>query len=211
MKNYIAVAVALGVIGLIFFFKPPSQELPAGAPEPTGINFPSFSPSLPIIELPGIGNSAIGQEAFSVFRRYIGFAGERNIAGLSSLSYSLSPACRSALEGGDQEQIDECNRLMDSVYFFAEGFKEEDFKHVYYDDRQVVMLTDFFLPKGAPAEADSSSASLFFIRTDEGLKLLGIQFCSRKATATGHCVETDPAKRDKNQNGWWDHIESLFR
>lgn len=204
MKKYIGIGAALAVIGLVFFMSPSGIEIPQG--DSGGLTLPplSFSPANLNLSLPGINEPSVAENAFAVFSQYRAFARDLNIEGIKSLSHQISPAC------SDPARIKECENLMASVYYFTQDFKEEDFKHVYFDDRQIVMFTDF-LPNEESPDAEPIRYVLFFTRSSGSPKLLGIKFCLPDDTNPQECFETDPAKRDADNNGWWDQVESFFR
>ncbi len=100
---------------------------------------------------------------------------------------------------------------MDNVHYFGQIFKEDDFNHVFYDNRQIVMFTDFISPRDAKLGTEPVRMVLFFTRTEEGTpKVLGMKFCSPEGDTSLNCFEADPNKRDSDQNGWWDQVEALF-
>jgi|SRR3989344_206616 len=133
-------------------------------------------------------------EAWQVFEKYLEFARTHNLEGVKSLSHQISATC------SDPLQTEECNALMDSVYAFAKNFRQSDFKYVQGDGRQIIMWTD------GPV-----TAILFFTKDTSGLpKVLGLRFCITNESGLDSCIETDPAKRDLDGNGWWDKVESLF-
>ena len=133
-------------------------------------------------------------KAWQVFENYLKFAKTHDLAGLRNLSYQISPTCN------DHTKEQECNALMDSVYFFASNFKISDFTHFMSDERQIVMYTD-----------GPTVAILFFTRDEAGTpKVLGMRFCFEDETVVGTCVDINLFKRDLNGNGWWDNVESLF-
>ena len=92
---------------------------------------------------------------------------------------------------------------MGGVYQFAKDFKEEYFTSTFYDDRQIVLITD--------NKASMVSVALVFTRDMNGnSKVLGIKWCVPEKDNQNICVETDPTKRDLDNNGWWDDVEALF-
>lgn len=204
MEKYISVALAVSVVALALLVS--SGGFPISTDKSSGLSLPalSFSPSKLHLDLPGLNKSDVGREAFAVFRDYREFARTGDIEGIKSLSHQISPAC------SDPERREECERLMASVYYFTQDFKEEDFKHIYFDDRQLVMLTDF-LPSAESPDREPIRSALFFTRMEGGPKLLGIKFCLPNEERPGECFETDPGKRDQDKNGWWDQVESFFR
>ncbi|MEX2013604.1 MAG: hypothetical protein WD897_01670 [Parcubacteria group bacterium] len=133
-------------------------------------------------------------EAWQVFESYLVFLRTHNLAGVRSLSHQTSTACSDPTEG------EACLALMDNVYEIASPFKQSDFKHIQADERQIIMFTD------GPVVA-----MLYFTRDSSGVpKVLGLKFCLEDETGLESCVETDPSRRDLDNNGWWDSVESLF-
>lgn len=150
---------------------------------------------LPALKVPTIDNATVSEEAWTVFQKYLGYAKAHDLAGLVSLSHQLSQIC------DDPERRNECFALMDNVYEVASPFQQEEFKHVQFDGRQIIMSTD------GPVVA-----ILYFTRDGSGSpKMLGIGFCLEDGTSEDPCVETDPNKRDTDKNGWWDAVEALFK
>lgn len=134
------------------------------------------------------------REAWTTFENYLAFARTHNLSDIKSLSYQISATC------SDPSKEKACFALMDSVYAIASPFELTDFKHIQADERQIIMYTD-----------GPTVAILYFIRDEHGApKVLGMRFCLEDKTTTGKCVETDPSQRDRNGNGWWDSVESLF-
>ena len=132
-------------------------------------------------------------EAWQVFENYLEFARAHNLDGVKSLSYQISATCQ------DLAREAECLTLMDSVYAFGNALKKEDFSHVNYDNRQVILFTD------AP-----NVAILYFTRDEKGvLKILGLRFCFEDENAPGSCAR-NVARDDTDGDGWWDSTESLF-
>jgi len=134
------------------------------------------------------------REAWTTFQNYLEFARTHNLSGIRSLSHQISATC------SDLSREAECFALMDSVYAFTSTFKLNDFKHIQSDERQVIMFTD-----------GPTVVILYFTKDESGsLKVLGMRFCLEDESVPNICVETDPAKRDQDGNGWWDDVESLF-
>ncbi|KKQ83661.1 MAG: hypothetical protein UT07_C0001G0023 [Parcubacteria group bacterium GW2011_GWB1_38_8] len=150
----------------------------------------SLSPSLKITSG---GNVLLAQEAWVIFQSYLESARLHDLPSLKKLSYQLSDTCK------DESRKEECFALMDNVYNIASPFEASEFKNIQADGRQITLYTD------GPVVA-----ILFFVRDIDGTpKVLGLRFCSEEG-AQNSCVETDPIKRDLDDNGWWDSTESLF-
>jgi len=154
----------------------------------------SITTTLGISDLPRHEQGELEREAWQVFQNYLEFARTHNLAGIRSLSHQISSAC------SDPSKEGECFALMDSVYAIASPLKLSEFKYVQVDKRQIIMYTD------AP-----TVAILYFTKDDTGAtKMLGLRFCFEDKSALGSCVKTDSVKEDKDGDGWWDSVESLF-
>ena len=133
-------------------------------------------------------------EAWQVFQNYLEFARTHDLIGIESLSHQISATCF------DPSREKECLALMDNVYAIGSSLKASDFTNVQEDKRQIIMFTD------GPVVT-----TLYFTRKENGtLKVLGMRFCFEDETVSDSCVETNPVKRDQDNNGWWDSVESLF-
>ena len=206
MNKYIAVAVALVVVGLAFWgnLGLSSKEVPT---QSKILEFPSLGFSLDafnILKVPGYSDP-VGDEAFSVFSQYLVFAENHDREGIRTTNHQISEAC------ADESRREECYQNMDNFYRFTSHLKREDFTEVYADDRQVVLATDTMDMRDTPLRVSEGRAVLYFTRDSEGNpKMLGVKFCKPGEVFTADCFETDPQKRDLDGNGWWDQIEVLF-
>lgn len=201
MNKNIAVVVGIIVVLATFFILP---NLSTEERTDMG-NLSLFFPTLPsesAIKITTLENTSAGIEAWTAFEQYREYARTNNLPGLRSLSYQLSKAC------SEPVNVEECNTLMTSVYLFSKDFKQSDFHNVAYDDKQVVMSTDYLVLQGAE---EPMKTVLYFVRESGEPKLLGIRFCFGEAKLNETCVETDKVKRDQDNNGWWDDVEALFK
>lgn len=206
MNKSIGIIVALAVVGgaiLMSLGSGVTSNPQTGGLSMPNLNFAPFSLSLPNLNSLPMGNN-VGKESFDVFKRYLAYAGENNIEGVRSLSHQTSPAC------SDTTRREECEVLMSNLHNLSQVFHEDDFKHIVYDDRQVVMFTDFMSLQDRGMGRELVRIVLFFTRTEEGeSRVLGIKFCLEGATPED-CFQTDPEKRDLDGNGWWDQVEAQF-
>jgi hypothetical protein len=145
-------------------------------------------------------------ESWRTFMAYRKAAEEHNIPALSALSYQLSGDCKAALT--DATKSAPCYQLMDSLVFFTENFKEKDFSQVAYDDKQVVLATDYLQ---AATTSDPVKTVIYFVRGTSSQKVLGIRFCMGEEAPGNECVRTSPDTRDSDKDGWWDDVEALFK
>ncbi len=212
MKKHIAIAVSLAVVFGAFYgdtvlglFALDTSSLTKDpkvaemAPEGLSLEFVRPTLSLPAIVS---GESAVKDLAWKTFQDYRKFAEAHNLEGIKSLSYQISPTCL------DSTKLDECYALMDGVIFFTEEWKQSDFRNVAFDDKQVVLSTDFM--RSEP-EAVPIKVLLLFTQTKDGsLKLLSLKYCSGEDKPGNICFDTDPETRDADGDGWWDDLETVF-
>ncbi len=196
MKRNIAVMVALVVVLGAFFVYGNKFT----GPSSTGEN--SLFPTLSNAKLPSFENVFTTTAAWGVFQDYLKAAHRHDLITVKSLSYQLSETC------SNPEKKDDCNVLMDSVYLIASGFKQSDFTNVAYDDKQIIMSTDYM---DVGENAPKTKVVLLFVKSAQNNPLvLGIRFCYGDEGEGNLCVMTDPDKRDSDKDGWWDDIEVLF-
>ncbi len=215
MKKYIAVVVALIVVLFVLLpqgrswitenlanieFKPTNTATSTGSGSLSGF-------SVPVLTFGNIGATPVAIEAWSTFQKYLAAAKAHDIVAVKSLSYQISQVCQDTLEGDAEEDLKECVELMDSVVYFTQGFKQGDFVRVAYDDKQIVLATDYIK---MPDSEVAVKTVLYFVR-DGSPKVLGIRFCEGEESESGECVETSAEKRDSDKDGWWDDVEELFK
>ncbi len=207
-NTYIAVALGVAlVLGALFLpWKSyiPSFHLPTATSTPTGDATGGLSFAAPVLpSLTSLKDAPAIAQAWATFQNYIAAAKAHDLPTLSALSYQLSPACK------DPARREECYGLMDSVVFFTGDFKQSDFTHVAYDDRQSIITTDYIMLDGA---TDLIKTVFYFVRTSAlDTKFLGVRFCVGEETTQDQCINTDPATRDADQDGWWDDVEAMFK
>ncbi len=198
-KKTIAIIVALAAIVVLLLVGTSNKSWKGPAGPDTflsNLHFPSFG------NLPNAGDTFTVTAAWSTFQDYLKFAKNHDIEGVKSLSYQLSEVCANPATRAD------CETRMDSVYAIAHGFRLEDFKNVFYDEKQIILATDYM---DLGAGADPIKVVLYFVKDDKSQpKVLGIRFCFGTEDANHTCVITDPAKRDADNDGWWDDIEEFF-
>ena len=187
MKRYIAVAAALAVVAIFFYGD--ELNLPLIDNFELDINTASIDP--------------VGASAWRIFEQYRNYAKIGDLEGIKGISHQISDTC------SNPATLAECETLMQSVAIFTENMRGGDFKNVYYDERQIVMLTDPTMTADGGALAQTI---LFFTRTPAGEpKVLGMRFCFKGVIEENKsCFDSSPETRDKDGNGWWDAVESLF-
>ncbi len=211
MQKYLAIilAVIIAIVALLPQSRSWVAEHLAHLPEASSGSVATTSSSgLPLLTPVVFDNilaTPVGEEAWAAFVSYRTAAETHDIPALHALSYRLSGACRTALT--DSSKATPCYELMDSVSMITGPFKKSDFIRVAYDDKQIILATDY---EEVEPGSDPVKAVIYFVRQDTP-KILGIRFCVGKEGEGDECVETSPAKRDTNKNGWWDDVEALFR
>jgi hypothetical protein len=75
--------------------------------------------------------------SWGVFQSYAAAAKANDLNTLSKLVYKLGPICQ------DTSKRDECNQIMNGVYVIAGEWKEEDFKNIWWDKKQIILFTDW--------------------------------------------------------------------
>lgn len=200
----IAVAVALVVVFGVFFqnfYQPTSGESFVERMDSTPLSLNLIPPIFKNLTLSQGNLSGVGAEAWATFQDYLTAAKNNDLEMVKVLSYQISPAC------ADEARRAECNDLMQGVAVIGQSLEQSDFKNVAYDDKQIVLSTDYI---GGSNEAPSTKIALFFVRTTSGdPQVLSIKYCFTEESDLS-CVNTDTATRDANKNGWWDSVEALF-
>ena len=183
MQKYIAVAAGLAIFTFVFY-----KDL---------LNFPTLNLRQEV-SLP----QTVEDEAWRVFEDYREAAKAHDLEKIKTLSHQVSPAC------SDPARIDECKNLMDTAYLATRDFWKSDFKHIFHDERQIVMMTDQF----SGENNTKAQVIVFFTRTSAGEpKMLSMKLCFKvSAATTGGCFDPSPLTRDKDRNGWWDEVEARF-
>jgi hypothetical protein len=217
MKKNIAVALALLATGVMLLMSQKTFELvksedlnqitlfplnlpwlnnlqtTSPLPLPTSHLSPSNEAPIAASDLTHNNGTPIS-EAWVIFQQYLEFAQLHDLPEVRRLSHQMSATCNDTLK----EQ--ECFALMDSVHAIGKTLIASDFKYTQADRRQTILYTD------GPVVA-----IIYFTRNESNLlKVLGLRFCFEDNTTVNSCVETDPNRRDLDQNGWWDSVESLF-
>lgn len=172
MARKIALISALLVVAVLLAGSTRPTDAKSGGGMRTITQYlPSFSFSLPWLTSSDY-NTALTDEAWGVFERYIAFAKARDLDGVRSLSHTTSEAC------ADPARQEECMGLVDSVAAVGSLFKREDFKKTVSSNMEVLIHTD-----------GPEIVILHFIRNDEGeLKVAGIRTC--KEIVSGDCAES---------------------
>jgi len=195
MKNkQIIVVIALLATGLIFLMSNSAFNASQLSASNSSSSLALPSISIPTLQLQQLGGNVVSRQAWTVLENYLAFAQAHDLIGIKSLSHQISDTCT------DPASEAACFALMDNLYEVASPLEFSEFKHLQSDERQIIMYTD------GPVVA-----ILYFTRDQSGSpKILGLGFCLEDLEAGERCVETNPDRRDQDNNGWWDSIENLF-
>lgn len=105
--------------------------------------------------------------AWQLFQTYLEFAKNRNAEGIRQIVYKVAPVCENP-----EKTKDDCDKRMDSAYYFGSQLKKEDFVNVWSDRKQIIMATNFNVTSDEYS-IQRSRAIMFFIKDSSGnLKLL---------------------------------------
>lgn len=195
MKKHIATAVAIIVVVSALFVGLESRgstPLAKRLSEPLSLSLPT--PSFDMLQfglpIPMAEKPEVIKEAWQVFQNYMSAARDHDLPTMRTLSHQTGATCN------DRAKEAECFELMDSVYHFGQNMTLDQFNEYFYDEKQIVMITD----------SEPLKVLLTFTRTPEGTpKVLGISWCV-KEKPEDICLE----KVDSDGDGWWDFVEALF-
>lgn len=185
----IAITVALVVVGLAFLGSFYNPAIKNGSLSNLSSLLPSFSGLS--LRLPGIGGVSSAASAWSTFEKYRAFAKSHDLAGVKSLSVQLSQVC------ANPNLQAQCFSLIDNVYAVTNHLKISDFKHIYSDDHEIILFTDYMVAKDNEALGQASFQTvLFFAKEEAGsTKLQGIKFCPEDLADLEPCVDPDIIER----------------
>ena len=106
---------------------------------------------------------AIKNMAWSLFQKYLSYNKESNLAGVKSSVYKISEVCN--METPNQE----CKDRMQSAYSYGSVLKSQEFKNVWYDEKQIIISTDFWTENSPEVGAYGRfRAIIFFVKDQSG-------------------------------------------
>lgn len=109
----------------------------------------------------GIDGNPRAEAAWSALLSYTQAAKDHNITALKKLAYKVSAACL------DPDQAKICNERMDRASEITGAFKKSDFKNVVFDDRQIVLSTDWVVKETDIAIGETREV-IYFARDKNG-------------------------------------------
>jgi len=210
MKKPLITIIVLVALGYVLFLNIDNLNIKGNysTSTPSGsVSLPDFSNSLNIPKL-NLKDSIVGGGAWQAFDEYRKAAHNHNLEEIKRLSYQLSETCK------NKETESDCFAIMDGLYEATKDFKITDFTNTIFDDKQIISYTDYH--KEAREEGSTEDrfgrTLIYFIKSSTGSPLiLSIRFCSTNdLKVPDDCVEPDPAKRDLDNDGWWDSLQNIF-
>ena len=183
-RQFIAVVCGLGTI--VAFH----------ASDVSSLSLPTLSENLSSFRINITTPDPLLARALSVWTRYLEYAHDHDLPGITRLSHKLSATCL------DPAREIECFALMDSVYAFASYIDTSRFRHSESDKHQIVIWTDYL---------DHAKAILYFTRERETLepRVLSLRFCIEGDTEPEGC-DPKTIRDDLDQDGYWDVVQTFF-
>ena len=106
---------------------------------------------------------AIKNMAWDLFQKYLSYNKANDLNGVKSSVYKISEVCDMATPN------QECKDRMQSAYSYGSVLKKEEFKNVWYDERQIILSTDFWTENSTEMGAYGRfRAIIFFIKDESG-------------------------------------------
>ncbi|MBX4195437.1 hypothetical protein KW796_00570 [Candidatus Parcubacteria bacterium] len=116
---------------------------------------------------PGTPGVAVKDAAWSVFESYISALKAHDLPKVEALSYQLSETCK------DSARVKDCYEIMDNAYNFGSHFIKNNLKHVLYDDKQIILFSEYV--KHLEGESLSiTRMTLYFVRDGQDIKFLSL-------------------------------------
>jgi hypothetical protein len=119
------------------------------------------APGMPRASASGIDAVPEAQAAWAALGSYMNALKIHDIQALEQVTYKLSSAC------ADPKQVATCNARMDHALEIANSFKKEDFKNIWFDDRQMILSTDWHTEESDIAIGEAREA-IYFVRDVNG-------------------------------------------
>lgn len=152
-------------------------------------------------------DKALAHSAWLAFQQYVAFAKAHDIKGLESMTYKLSPTCV------DPTKTKECNTLMDGLVSVANVFDEKMFTHIMYDEKQLILSSDYKLEENEVVRG-YSHAVIYFLRENTSFKIVGFgptqgRYLAKLPNQTPADLERALLERlqDSDSDGKADYVE----
>lgn len=129
--------------------------------------------------------------AWAVFQTYLDYAKEGDLEAIKILSYQVSDDCKT------EPVTDKCKERMSTAHFFGSQFRLEDLKHTAFDEKQIILATDYFKNRESNA-ASITRGVIYFVRDGEEIKFLSLNpFDGTILTFGNEATSTIEAKLDE--------------
>ena len=150
--------------------------------------------------------------AWNLFQKYVGFNKARDLDGVKSVVYKIAAVCL------DPKTRIDCEARMGAAYEYGSALKKEDFVNVWSDERQTILVTDFWTEESSAYESIGRFRSIiFFVKDDQGvLKLLSFTPSQGGATSKGSASDAELQGRivrwteDNDKDGLADYGEECL-
>lgn len=158
-------------------------------------------------------DASIKEKSWAVLQKYVEFAKDKDIEGVRSLSYQLTDSCK---KYSTEEEKKDCDARMGTVAFFGGAFAKKDFVHVWSDNKQIILATDFRIEENE--EAISKTRSMIYFVIDSGVVKI-LKFDPAKGTIMKKTSEVTKQERDaklieftidSDEDGAEDHLEKCL-
>lgn len=136
-------------------------------------------------------DASIKDKSWAVLQKYVEFAKNKNIEGVKSLSYQLTDSCKNY---STEEEKKDCDARMSTVAFFGGAFAKKDFVHIWSDNRQIILATDFRIEENE--EAISKTRSMIYFVIDSGV-IKVLKFDPAKGSIMKKTSEITKEERDR--------------
>ena len=105
-------------------------------------------------------------EAWAVFQKYLAYNKVRDLEGVKNVVHKIASVCE------DPKLKIDCEARMGAAHSYGSALEKSKFIHVWSDDRQIILATDFWFEEDR-AIIGRFRSIIFFIRDDSNkLKLL---------------------------------------
>jgi hypothetical protein len=105
----------------------------------------------------GIDGSPVAEKAWATFLSYRQAVKNHDLSALMQVVYTVSDACK------DPKQFTECKTRMDKAAEETKDFTRSEFKNVWYDNKQIILSTDWHVEQTDVALAEARKVIYFVI------------------------------------------------
>lgn len=124
------------------------------------------------------GKEATKTLAWDLFQKYLSYNKVNDLAGVKSSVYKISEVCN--IETPNQE----CKDRMQSAYSYGSVLEKEEFKNVWYDEKQIIISTDFWTENSTEMGAYGRFRAIIFFTKDQSGNWKMLSFSPFKGSIT---------------------------